>query len=174
MRIEAILAVLVLASAIQAQQANPQTTEQDHAAMMKRGDAGMGFSHETTTHHFILLKDGGAIQVSVNDPKDDASRDHIRMHLSHVAEMFSAGNFNVPMFIHDTTPPGVPTMTKLHSEIHYQYQQTDGGAKITIATANPKALQAVHKFLRFQIDEHQTGDPTEVINDATKEADSRD
>ena len=142
--------------------------------MMKRGDAGMGFSHEKTTHHFILLKDGGAIQVSVNDPKDDASRDHIRMHLSHVAEMFSAGNFNVPMFIHDTTPPGVPTMTKLHSEIHYQYQQTDSGAKITIATANPKALQAVHEFLRFQIDEHQTGDSLEITNNASGDAGSRD
>jgi hypothetical protein len=35
-----------------------------------------------------------------------ASRDHIRVHLSHVVEMFSAGNFNIPMFIHDTTPPG--------------------------------------------------------------------
>lgn len=173
MRIKAILAVLVLASAIQAQQSNPQTTEQQHAAMMKRGDDGMGFSHEMTTHHFILLKDGGAIQVSVNDPKDDASRDHIRMHLSHVAEMFSAGNFNVPMFIHDTTPPGVPTMTKLHSEIHYQYQQTDSGAKIMIATANPKALQAVHEFLRFQIDEHQTGDSPKITNNASGDADSR-
>ena len=168
MRIKAILAVLVLASAIQAQQSNPQATEQQHAAMMKRGDAGMGFSHEKTTHHFILLKDGGAIQVSVNDPKDDASREHIRMHLSHVAEMFSAGNFNIPMFIHGTTPPGVPTMTKLHSEIHYQYQQTDSGAKIMIATANPKALRAVHEFLRFQIAEHQTGDSTEVTNGAAQ------
>jgi hypothetical protein len=165
MRIKVILAVFVLAPAIQAQQANPQTPEQQHFAMMKRGDAGMGFSQEKTTHYFILLKDGGAILVSVNDPKDDASRDHIRMHLSHVAEMFSAGNFNVPMFIHDTTPPGVPTMTKLHSEIHYHYQQTDSGAKIMIATANPKALQAVHEFLRFQIDEHKIGDPTEVKND---------
>jgi hypothetical protein len=164
MRIKAILTVLVLASAIQAQQANPQTTEQQHAAMMKRGDAGMGFSLEKTTHHFILLKDGGAIQVRANDPKDDTSRDHIRMHLSHIAKMFSEGDFDTPMFIHDTTPPGVPTMEKLHSEIHYQYQQTDIGAKITIATANPKALQAVHEFLRFQIAEHKTGDPTDLSN----------
>jgi len=28
----------------------------------------MGFSHEKTTHHFQLYKDGGAIQVTVNDP----------------------------------------------------------------------------------------------------------
>lgn len=168
MRIKAILVVLVFASALQAQQSNPQTTEQQHAAMMKRGDAGMGFSHEKTTHHFILLKDGGTIQVSVNDPKDDASRDHVRMHLSHVAEMFSAGNFDVPMFIHDTTPPGVPTMAKLHSEIHYHYQQTDSGAKVAITATNPEALKAVHEFLRFQISEHQTGDPTEIKNDAVQ------
>jgi hypothetical protein len=168
MRIRAILAVLVLASAIQAQQANPQTPEQQHCAMMKRGDAGMGFSHEKATHHFVLFKDGGAIQVSANDPKDDVSRDQIRMHLSHIAKMFSEGDFDTPMFIHDTTPSGVPTMEKLHSEIHYQYQQTDSGAKITIATANPKALQAVHEFLRFQIDEHRTGDQTEVTHDGVQ------
>jgi len=164
MKTKVILAILVLASAIQAQQANTQTLEQQHAEMMKRGDAGMGFSQDKTTHHFLLLKGGGAIQVNVNDPKDDASRDHIRMHLSHVAEMFSAGNFDVPMFIHDTTPPGVPTMTKLHSEIHYLYQQTDSGGKIMIETANPKALEAVHEFLRFQITEHKTGDSTKVTD----------
>ena len=166
MNMTAIFSVLVLASAIQAQQANAPTPDQQHADMMKRGDTGMGFSHEKTTHHFFLLKDGGVIQVSANDPKDDASRDHIRMHLSHVAKMFSEGNFNVPMFIHDTSPPGVPTMEKLQSEIHYHYQQTDLGGKIVIDTANPKALKAVHEFLRFQIDEHKTGDSTEVTSDA--------
>jgi hypothetical protein len=168
MKTKAILVILVLGSAIQAQQANTQTPEQQHCAMMKRGDAGMGFSHEKTTHHFVLLKDGGVIQVSVNDPKDDASRDQIRMHLSHIAKMFSEGNFNTPMFIHDTTPPGVPTMEKLHSEIRYQYDQTDTGAKIMIATSNLNALQAVHEFLRFQIDEHKTGDPTKLTNDSVK------
>lgn len=68
------------------------------------------------------------------------------------------------MFIHDTTPPGVPTMTKLHSEIHYLYQQTDSGGKIMIETGNPKALEAVHEFLRFQIAEHKTGDSTKVTD----------
>jgi hypothetical protein len=168
MKTKEILVILVLASAIQAQQANTQTPEQQHCAMMKRGDVGMGFSHEKTTHHFVLLKDGGAIQVSVNDSKDDANRDQIRMHLSHIAKMFSEGNFNTPMFIHDTTPPGVPTMEKLHSEIRYQYDQTDTGAKIMIATSNLNALQAVHEFLRFQIDEHRTGDSTEVSNTGMK------
>jgi hypothetical protein len=166
MRIRAIFAVLVLASAIQAQKANPQTPERQQCAMMKRGDAGMGFSQEKTTHHFVLSKDGGGIQVSINDPKDDASRDQIRMHLSHIAKMFSEGNFNVPMFIHDTTPPGVPTMEKLHGEIHYHYEETDTGGKIVIDTANPNALSAIHEFLRFQISEHKTGDSTEITDAA--------
>jgi len=37
-----------------------------------------------------------------------------------------------------------------------------------IATANPKALQAVHEFLRFQIDKHRTGDSTEVSDTGKK------
>jgi len=35
--------------------------------------------------------------------------------------MFSQRNFNIPMFVHDITPPGVPTMQRLHNEIHYEY-----------------------------------------------------
>ena len=166
--IKAVLSVLVLVAAIQGQQTKNQTPEQEHAAMMKRGDAGMGFSQDKTTHHFLLLKNGGAIQVSANDPKDDVSRDHIRMHLSHVEKMFSEGDFDMPMFIHDTTPPGVPTMEKLHNEIHYHYRETAVGGEIRIDTTNQKALDAVHEFLRFQITEHKTGDPIKLADDGTE------
>jgi len=55
---------------------------------------------------------------------------------------------------------------RLHSEIHYQYERTDSGAKIMIETLNPRALQTLHEFLRFQIDEHKTGDSTKVTYDA--------
>jgi hypothetical protein len=88
----------------------------------------------------------------------------MRMHLSHVAEMFSQGNFNIPMFVHDTTPPGVPTMAKLHNEIHYYYEETNTGGKITIETEKSEALDAVHDFLLFQITEHKTGDSTEITD----------
>lgn len=30
---------------------------------------------------------------------------------------------------------------------------------LVITTANPKALKAIHEFLRFQIEDHRTGDP---------------
>jgi hypothetical protein len=122
----------------------------------------MGFSHETTTHHFRLDKTGGVIDVSANDAKDSATRDQIRMHLSHIIKRFAAGDFNVPMFIHDTTPPGALVMAKLTSQIRYNYSDTPGGGKIQIVTANSEAIEAIHAFLRFQISDHQTGDPTDV------------
>ena len=56
-------------------------------------------------------------------------------------------------------------LNQAHRGRGYRYQQTDTGGKIDIETANPKALDAVHEFLRFQIAEHKTGDPTEVAND---------
>src|SRR5260370_39690377 len=101
--------------ALAAQQSpTPPPPPSHHDAVASRGDHAMGFSHETTTHHFRFYKAGGAIDVSANDPKDSATRDEIRMHLSHIAKRFAAGDFDVAMFIHDTTPPGAPGMAKSH------------------------------------------------------------
>jgi hypothetical protein len=157
------MTIIIIATAlwlVQSAQQSPPPSH--HDAVTARGDHAMGFSHETTTHHFRLYKTGGAIDVSANDPKDSDTRDEIRMHLSHVAKRFAAGDFDVPMFIHDTTPPGAPVMAKLRGQIRYQYSDTPNGAKIQITTANPEALQAIHAFLRFQISDHQTGDAAEV------------
>jgi hypothetical protein len=51
------------------------------AALKKRGAAAMGFDQETTTHHFLLTADGGAIEVGVNAASDAVNRDVIRSHL---------------------------------------------------------------------------------------------
>lgn len=130
--------------------------------MNERGDHVMGFDHTKTTHHFRVLSDGGSIEVSANSPKDTVSRDQIRMHLSHIAKMFSDGNFNAPMLIHDQIPPGVPTMQKLKGEVQYKFVETEQGGRIRISTSSPEALQAIHDFLRFQIKEHKTGDSLDV------------
>jgi len=124
----------------------------------------MGFSHEMTTHHFHLYRSGGVIEVSANDPNDMNTRDQIRMHLNHIVMMFSNGDFNVPMFIHDKNPPGAATMSKLRDEIHYKLEETPQGARIEIVTVNKEALSAIHNFLRFQISDHKTGDSTDIIN----------
>jgi hypothetical protein len=88
----------------------------DSAAMKERGDKGMGFSQDKTTHHFRLAADGGAIEVSANDAKDELSRRQIRGHLSHVAELFGQGNFKIPMFVHDKMPDGAEVMQREKGE----------------------------------------------------------
>jgi hypothetical protein len=134
-------------------------SQSHHDDVNRRGDHEMGFSHEKTTHHFRLAKDGGAIEVTANDPNDTESRDQIRQHLTHIAMMFSAGNFNAPMLIHDQTPPGVPAMKRLKSQIKFEFENMESGGRVKISTSNREALDAVHEFLRFQINDHQTGDP---------------
>jgi hypothetical protein len=154
----------VLAIAIFGSIAGAQTgmTQHDMDEMNKRGDKHMGFDHMKTTHHFLLAKNGGAIQVEANEIKDTESRDQIRSHLTHIAKMFADGNFNTPMLVHEKNPPGSIAMSKLKAEIRYEFKQTDKGAEIVISTENQEALQAIHEFLQFQIKEHKTGDPLEV------------
>jgi hypothetical protein len=128
------------------------------AGVNARGEAAMGFPQTETAHHFTLTRDGGVIQVEAKDPADAANRERIRQHLAHVARMFAAGDFDTPMLVHARTPPGVPTMSRLKAEIVYAFEETESGARIRVKTKNAEALAAVHEFLRFQIEDHQTGD----------------
>jgi hypothetical protein len=133
-----------------------------HAKMNERGEKGMGFSQTSTTHHFFLRPDGGVIQVEAKDSADAGSRDAVRMHLAHIAKAFQNGNFDIPMFVHDTVPPGVPEMKKFGEQISYSFEETPSGGRVVISSTNKEALIGIHKFLRFQIEEHKTGDPTEI------------
>lgn len=133
-----------------------------HAKMNERGEKGMGFSQTATTHHFLLKADGGVIQVESNDPADKTNRDEIRMHLTHIAEAFASGDFEIPMFVHDTVPPGVPEMKRLRKKIGYSFEESVGGGRVVIRTSDPEAIAAIHKFLVFQIEEHKTGDSKEL------------
>jgi len=160
-------AVLTLKAQQQQKQSSaaPDMAGMQEEKMNERGDHVMGFDHTKTTHHFRLLPDGGSIEVAANSPQDTQSRNQIRMHLGHIAEMFADGNFNAPMLIHDQTPPGVHLMQELKSEIRYKFEETKQGARIRISTKSPEALHAIYDFLRFQIKEHKTGDSLEVGSD---------
>jgi hypothetical protein len=142
-----------------------QASDQHHSGVVQRGDHVMGFSHEKTTHHFRLTKDGGSIEAIANDSADANSRDEIRRHLQHIAMLFREGDFNAPMLIHARTPPGVPTMKKLRDEIHYRVEDLPNGARVRVSSENPKAIAAIHDFLRFQIQDHRTGDSPEIAKD---------
>ncbi|HYK41829.1 MAG TPA: hypothetical protein VE007_05515 [Thermoanaerobaculia bacterium] len=144
------------------QQADHAKESDHHAKVDERGDHVMGFDHEKTTHHFRLSKRGGSIEVTANSSDDTESRQAIRGHLSHIARMFSDGNFQAPMLIHDRVPPGVPVMKKKKESIQWKYEELPDGARVVAATKDKDALAAIHEFLRFQIEDHRTGDPLEV------------
>jgi hypothetical protein len=155
-------AVLVVVSPALAQDASSHCGGDRHAQVDARGDHVMGFDHDKSTHHFRLTPSGGAIDVSANDPADTKTRDAVREHLAHIATKFAAGDFEAPMLIHDQVPPGVPVMKRNRNKIDWKYEDTEAGGRIVIATKDSEVLAAVHEFLRFQIEDHRTGDPTEV------------
>lgn len=139
-----------------------------HAKVDERGDHVMGFDHSKTTHHFRLSRTGGSIEVSANDPEDAESREAIRAHLAHIAGMFAEGNFEAPMMIHDRVPPGVAAMKDRKSRIQWKFEEMPDGGRVRITTKDPEALAAIHEFLRFQIEDHRTGDSTEISPDANR------
>ena len=134
------------------------TSEHDQM-VMRNGEMAMGFSQTATTHHFLLMEDGGAIQVTANDAKDTDNRDKIREHLKMIAQQFKDGIFTTPFAVHGQVPAGVPEMDRLKDKIDYTYEEVENGARVRIVTSDAKALAAILDFLRFQITEHKTGDP---------------
>jgi hypothetical protein len=146
------------------QQANKDASSQDmhHQGVNERGDKEMGFSHDKATHHFFLYADGGTIEVKTNDAADTATRDQIRMHFTHIAKMFADGNFSIPMLIHHENPPGADVMKQMRDHITYKFEETPHGGRIRITSADAKAVAGIHKFLMFQIKDHETGDSTAI------------
>jgi hypothetical protein len=160
-----IVAVLfLLGPYVFVQQANQGSAAQDmhHQGVNERGDQAMGFSHDKATHHFVLYSDGGAIEVKANDAADTETRDQIRMHFTHITKMFADGNFSIPMLIHQENPPGADVMKRLRDRITYKFEETPQGGRIRITSANAEAVKGIHKFLVFQIKDHQTGDSTAI------------
>lgn len=163
MKAAAFAAFLAVALMAYGQQENKQESPAEHhCQMMKHGEMAMGFSQVKTTHHFQLTASGGVIEVQANDSSDMTTRDQIRQHLQGISKAFGQGDFSSPMMTHEKIPPGVPDMQRLKGDLSYRYVETDRGGKVLINAANPKALKAVHDFLRFQIEEHQTGDAEAV------------
>ena len=139
------------------------TAYQDHSSAGQSGTTVMGFDQTRTAHRFSLFTDGGAIDVTLRDSADAENRDAIRSHLQHIADMFSDGIFDAPMLVHNSkNVPGTKVMASRKDRIRYEYVETPGGGRVNIITTDAEAVAAVHQFLKFQIDEHRTGDRKDV------------
>jgi hypothetical protein len=121
------------------------------------GMPGMHFDQGAVVHQFTVERDGGKIAINVRSRKDTATLQAVRMHLRHIASAFAKGDFADSIATHAGTPAGVEKMTQLKDRILYEYAETRDGGRVSIRTADPAALDAVHAFLRYQIKEHKTG-----------------
>ena len=147
----------------------PGMTHEEHLAQMRReaelkerGAAAMGFDQDKTQHHFRLTPDGGTIEVVVRDSADDLVRAQVRSHLRDIAADFAEGRFGKPLATHAEVPPGVQMLKQRKERITYVYEALPDGGRIVIATKDRRATIAVHDFLRYQIREHNTGDPLQA------------
>jgi hypothetical protein len=162
MRLLATALVLASAHAAAAQDHSHCLASDAHrGAVDHRHDQATGVAHQASVHHFRIADDGGSILLEATDASDAATRDQIRAHLRTIADAFTAGDFATPRSIHAQAPPGTDVMAERRAAIRYAFEPTERGGRVTIATHDPEALRAVHAFLRFQIDDHGTGDPTE-------------
>jgi hypothetical protein len=53
-------------------------------------------------------------------------------------------------------------MERDKAKIEWKYENTDAGGRVVVATKDGEDRKAIHEFLRFQIEDHQTGDSTEI------------
>lgn len=154
----AFILAAVLVAPVAAQTGQTHSGTHDHQ-MLIRGTQAMGFDQLTTTHHFLLRKEGGAIEITAINAQDAAAIDNIRQHLQHIEGAFARGDFSLPLFIHAAEPPGADVLRERRTHLTYQFEEIEKGARLNIRTTDPAALAALHSFLRYQITEHKTGDP---------------
>jgi len=144
-----------------AEHAAQKEKDQRFADTKARGARAMGFDQDRTTHKFVKHEDGGAIEVTVNDPKDAVNLSAIRKHLRQIAQDFAQGDFRSPLATHAELPAGAAAMQAAKDKITYRFEELPGGARVRIATRDPEALKAIHEFMGYQVREHRTGDTTE-------------
>ncbi len=134
----------------------PAATDSGFAAMQARGAAGMGVDQYTSTHTFESRPDGGRITLR-RDVDDSAGVAQIRSHLAGIAASFSAGDFTTPAFVHSGAVPGSDVMAAKSAMIRYSTAPIPRGGALIIETSDRAALDAIHRFLAFQRQEHKAG-----------------
>jgi len=134
---------------------SPAQMPQNSVAAATPGGTDLGFDQEKAVRHFKLLPDGGAIEMTANDPADVGA---VRRQVANIVAMFGQGKFEVPAVTRGRNPPGADRMSQLKGAISYVAENLPAGGRVVITTTNSEARNAVHDFLRFQIQEQKTGD----------------
>lgn len=132
----------------------------DHAAhrdrqlqVAARGAAAMPFDLERTTHDFQSTPTGG-VQTVTSDDGDAAQIALIRSHLRQVAAAFAEGDYSSPTAIHGRDMPGLRELSAGARSIRVSFEATKTGARLRLATADPRLVAAVHRWFAAQRSDH--------------------
>ena len=129
-------------------------------ALLSRASKVSGFDSERVNLHFYILKNGGAVEVTAKDPNDEATIKAIQAYLKKESDLWTKGNFETVTVVYGRPPEGTMQLKKLRDDVTFHAVQEENGAVIRMFTVNPTAKAAIHDYLRFQIDQLKTGDPT--------------
>lgn len=155
-----VVALVVTAGAIaQTEMASVQTPR---AEALSRNSQLLGFDLTKTNQHFYLYKNGGAIDISAKNVDDVGSIAAVRRYLEKQEKLFAKGDVELQKQVYTQLPQSLLTMRKLKDEISFSYTATDEGGALRMFTINKDARQAIHDYLKSQIVDNQTGDPTNV------------
>jgi hypothetical protein len=123
------------------------------AGVQERGAAAMGVNQYTSHHIFQPLPDGGRIELQ-RDVDDSAGILQIRAHMHLIAARFAAGDFRLPGYVHARTVPGTVVMAAKRASITYTVESLPHGAAVRVRSADAGAVEAIHRFLAFQRQDH--------------------
>lgn len=155
-----VIALVVTSGAIaQTEMASVQTPR---AEILSRNSQLLGFDLTKTNQHFYLYKNGGAIDISAKNVDDVGSIAAVRRYLEKQEKLFAKGDIELQKQVYTQLPQSLLTMRKLKDEISFSYTATDEGGALRMFTINKDARQAIHDYLKSQIVDNQTGDPTTV------------
>lgn len=128
---------------------------QRQAQVAQRGKDVMPFSLAATTHIFTKMDAGGTQQVVAKVAGDDAQIQLIRHHLKDIQAQFLKGDFSGPTHIHGQAMPGLAELKAAQpGQINIDYRDLKGGAELTYQIADPKLVDALHRWFDAQLSDH--------------------
>ena len=140
----------------------PAPTEND---LKTRVSKVLGTDVDKIVQHYYLVKNGGVIEFTAKDPADNATISTVQKYLETQKDLFEKGKADADTGVYGKVPDGLPALKKLRNDITFFAVNTDSGAALRMFSVNDQARQAIQDFMKFQINEHKTGDPLQVAED---------
>lgn len=140
----------------------PAPTEND---LNSRFSKVLGTDVDKIVQHYYLVKNGGVIEFTAKDPADNATISTVQKYLEAQKGLFEKGKTEADSDLYGKVPDGLLALKKLRNDITFFAVNTDNGAALRMFSVNEQARQAIQDFMKFQINEHKTGDPLQVAQD---------